>query len=127
MPPRCNNEINCPAAPDAHNTTCPWHTQNVGTMIVSDREFESLLEELDRDAQPMPRLTQLMQEESPFTDPGDELRLEEHEEVDRIVAKVRRGVDVTAYTMGLFVRYDVTRWQMIMDEAKRRLKETPRK
>jgi hypothetical protein len=107
----CNKHLlSCPAGKDEHLPDCPWHPTNVQTMVVSPEDFTHLLDELDRPPRPVPQLAELLR-----------LTEDEQAEVDKIVDKIMRGIIVAPYVSSLLMRYNFNRWQLILDEVRRRM------
>jgi hypothetical protein len=112
----CKADLACPA--DAHLLECPWHPYNVENVAVPAEAFDDFLKELEREPKELPRLTELMQEG---------LLPAEEAEVEKILGKLERGVQIDAYVSSLFMRYNFNRWQMIINEVVRRVKESQSK
>jgi len=113
---RCNQDLlSCPADKDQHTPDCPWHPANMQTLVVSEKDFDHLLEELERPPRVSPRLRQLMHQ--------GELTESELKEVDKIVDMTVRGVHAGGYVSGLALRYNVNRWCLIVEEARRQVWE----
>jgi hypothetical protein len=109
----CKADLACPS--EAHLLECPWHPYNVESVTVPADAFDDFLRELDREPKELPRLTELMQEG---------LLPAEEAEVTKILGMMDRGALIDGYVSSLFMRYNFNRWQMIINEVVRRVKES---
>lgn len=109
----CKVDLACPAS--HHNTNCPWHPVNTESITVPAEAFDDFLRELDREPKELPKLKELVQE---GLSPAEEF------EVKRMVGMLERGAKIDGYAASLFMRYNFNRWQMIINEVVRRVKET---
>jgi hypothetical protein len=120
MEPICKVDLACPA--EDHHPSCPWHPNNIEHMAVTADDWDLLERELAAAPKEKPRLAELMKERSTVFD-TDELLPAEETEVEKLVSLRRAGITFANQASTLMMRYNFNRWELIMKEVGRRLKE----